>query len=163
MGAVIVIVVLIAVGIFLTKVSDGIWNGSAAAGRAMRRGLSGPRSHKPAALGFHTSIPADRLREQILQQLPVAPQAGTTACLHLRSVSPQSISYAYGDVMTTSFTAELQLRAEPAGTRGLFAITKWTQCGSEVKDAPIMHDVSAGIGAFVRNVDPSARFEHPRT
>jgi hypothetical protein len=163
MGVVVVIVVLMVVGIVLTKVSDGLWNGGAAAGRAMRRGLSGPRAHKPAPLSFQTHIPADHLRDRILRQIPAAPQAGTIAALHLRSVSPQSISYAYGDVMTTSFTAELQLAPDPAGTRGLFAITNWTQCGGEVKDASIMNDLSAGIGSFVRSADPSARLEQHRS
>lgn len=162
MGVVIAIVVLMLIGLVLTKLSDGIWNGAGAASRAMRRGLSGPRSHKPAPLSFQTRIPAENLRDQILRQIPAAPQAGVVAGLHLRSISPQSISYGYGDVMTTSFTAELQLQPGPAGTKGLFAITNWTQCGDDIKDAPIMNDLSAGIGSFVRTIDPSAKLEQLR-
>jgi hypothetical protein len=162
MGVVVAIVGLMVVGLLLTKVSDGIWNGAGSAGRALRRGLSGPRAHVPAPLSFQTHIPVSHLRDQILRQIPAAPQAGTVATLYLRTVSPQGISYVYGDVMTTRFTAELQLQPDPVGTRGLFAITNWTQCGGEVKDASIMNDLSAGICSFVRNVDPSARLEKVR-
>lgn len=159
MGVVIVLVVLLAIGFVAMWVSDGIWNGAGAAGRAVRRGLSGPQTRKPAPLQFRTRTPAHHLRECILRQVVVAPQAAVAAGLYRNGVSPQSISYAYGDVINTSFTAELRLEPEPIGTRGSFAITNWTQCGGDVSNTDAMNELSTHIEMCVRSMDPAAEFQ----
>jgi hypothetical protein len=162
MGVVIAIVILMAIGFVLMTVSDGIWNGAGAAGRAVRRGMSGPQAQQPAPLRFHAHTPPNYLRDQMLRQIPAAPQAGVVVGLHLNGVSPQSISYAYGDVMNTSFTADLRLEPDPAGTRGTFAITNWTECSGDVRDTGTMNELSRHIDACIRSIDPAAQLERVR-
>ncbi|WP_179476131.1 hypothetical protein [Mycolicibacterium vinylchloridicum] len=139
--------------------SNGIWNGAGAAGRAVRRGLSGPQTRKPPPLQFRTRTPPQFLRDHVLRQVAAAPQASVSVGLYLNSVSPQSISYAYGDVINTSFTAELHLEPELAGTKGYFAITNWTQCGGDVSDTYVMNELGGHIDACVRSMDPAAEFQ----
>lgn len=161
LGAVAVLAVFLVIGLAAQKMGDGIWNGASAAGRAARRGLAGPIPQKPHPWQFRVHLPRGDLRDQLLDRIPAAPRVGVVVGLHIKEVSGRSISYAYGDVMSTSFTAELLLQDDPVGSRGLFAIKNWTQCGAEFKDVQAMNDLSRQVDLCVRGLDPAAEIQHP--
>lgn len=156
LAVVAVIAVFLVIAVVAEKMGDGIWNGASAVGRAARRGLTGPAPRKPDPWQFRVHLPRADLRDQLLDGIPAASRVGVQVGLHIKEVSGRSISYAYGDVMSTSFTADLHLQDDPAGSRGLFAIKDWTQCGAEVKDVQAMNDLSRQVDVCVRGLDPAA-------
>jgi hypothetical protein len=159
LGVVALLAVFWVIGVVATKMGDGIWNGASAAGRAARRGLTGPAPQKPMPLQFRVHMPPTALRDQLLHRIPAEPKAGVVVGLHIKEVSGRSISYAYGDVMSTSFTADLLLQDDSAGSRGWFAIKTWTQCGAEFKDAQVMNDLCRQVDMCVRGLDPAAEIQ----
>lgn len=159
LGVLAALAVFWVIGFVAMKMGDGIWNGASAAGRAARRGVTGPTPKKPLPLEFRVHLSPTALRDQLLQRIPAAPKAGVEVGLHVKEVSGRSISYAYGDVMSTSFTAEVMLQDHPPGSRGLFAIDTWTQCGTEFKDAAAMNDLCRQVDACVRGLDPAAQVQ----